>query len=76
MNPLILGSVRHYGELVPFANYSVNQIVYVPKYISGNFRVMLHTDAQNNVFENYNDGNNVFISVTKFTPLILIKQIF
>ena len=64
LDPTILGTVLHSGELLPLEYYSVKQVVDVPKYIFGNYKIMLYTDVYNNVFENYADENNQMTSVS------------
>ena len=61
---IFLGVVSHSGELSPFETYTVKQLFNLPKYIFGAYKVIVQTDVYNDVFENYNDDNNIKDSVS------------
>src|SRR5262249_48855910 len=57
-NDIVLASIPHTGALAPGAIYTNNATVTLPIGLSGDFKFLVVTDAQFQVYEHALDGNN------------------
>jgi subtilase family serine protease len=63
-----LGAFAHTGTMAAGAEYTVSGKVFLPANVSGNYVLLLETDAGNNVFERNNENNNVAYANIAINP--------
>ncbi|MEM7374104.1 MAG: CARDB domain-containing protein [Bacteroidota bacterium] len=59
-----LGAANQMGPLSPFSIYNRSDSVIIPNGISGDWYIYLVCDADNDIYEHTNEGNNIRISDT------------
>ncbi|GAB4015093.1 hypothetical protein GCM10028808_39480 [Spirosoma migulaei] len=67
-NDIQIGSFPHTGALAPGAEYMVTNQFTLPANVSGNYILLLKTDAGNAVFERNNEDNNIAVTNLAIIP--------
>jgi hypothetical protein len=75
-NDILLATFAHTGTLSPTESYTVADQVFLPADVSGNYVLLLKTDAGNTVYEQSNEENNlafanIFINPQQPSDLIV-----
>ena len=60
---VLLAEVVHSGWLAVGESYSGQSQIFLPFGVSGDYRILVHSDSRNEVFESVFDGNNVTASL-------------
>ncbi len=75
----VLASIDQGGVLSPDSSYHVSKSVVIPHDVYGKWYIFAFTDANNNIFENYLEANNVrrsdSVNVISVPPDIMVSSI-
>lgn len=66
-----MSNVRHYGNLHPNGNYTQAVNVRIPEFITGNYTLLIETDAYNEVYEYLSENNTNQVGFQTIVSLLL-----
>ncbi|MEA5429214.1 CARDB domain-containing protein [Arcicella lustrica] len=67
-NDILIGTFQHTGSQTAGTEYTTKGQVFLPNNVSGNYIILLKTDAYDNVFERNNEGNNLAFANIYINP--------
>jgi len=67
-NDILVGTFPHNKSQAAGTEYTTIDQIYLPNYVSGNYVILLKTDANDNVFERNNEGNNLAFANININP--------
>ncbi|MEL7407076.1 MAG: CARDB domain-containing protein [Cyanobacteria bacterium J06558_2] len=78
-NDYLLGTFSHNGLLKPGESYSKSELITIPFYFQGDYQLYVKTDADDSVYEDNIEINNILnssqITITRQTPDLQVNSV-